>query len=82
MEKGTLKIGRRATLAVSSIAQASAEYSRLRDESGEGASTFPNGSLLIDGKFYCISYNGKVWKNETWRTDSVPVFDPYAAVAA
>ena len=56
-----LKIGKRHTIAVTTLADAQNHYCRLRDESGEGASTFPDGSV---GKFR-ISYNGRVWLGET-----------------
>ena len=45
-----------------SVAEASQLYGRLRDESGEGCSTFPTPALRgpqgMLGKF---SYNGRVW---------------------
>lgn len=53
----TLRIGRRHTVAVSSLAEASLVYGRVRDDSGEGASTFPGGRV---GK-HRVSYNGRVW---------------------
>lgn len=57
----TLKIGRRLNTTVASIAEAQRRYCQMRDESGEGASTFPQGTL-IDGKVkHRISYNGRVW---------------------
>lgn len=40
--------------------EASAIYSKMRDESYEGASTWPDG----DWNGYRISYNGKVWDGE------------------
>jgi len=38
-------------------AEASAIYCKLRDDSGEGASTFPDGKWNGNR----ISYNGRVW---------------------
>lgn len=58
MEQLTLKIGRRLSLQVSSPEEASKEYSRLRDQSGEGASTWPDGKL---SNGMVVSYNGRVW---------------------
>lgn len=55
----TLKIGRRHTVSVESIEAASREYKRLRNASGEGASTFPFGTVTGG---YTVSYNGRVWK--------------------
>lgn len=57
----TLKIGRRQSVPVRDLVDASNTYGILRDESGEGASTFPEGRVDIDGKRYRISYNGRVW---------------------
>lgn len=61
----TLKIGRRVSQKVESIAEAQEVYRKVRDESLEGASTFPAGSLTGDGKKYRISYNGRVWDGDT-----------------
>jgi hypothetical protein len=72
-----LTIGRRHSIEVASLEEASRVYCDLRDESGEGASTFPNGKV---GK-YRISYNGKVWLGHG-PVDSQLVYDPYAAVTA
>lgn len=64
-----LAIGRRHWVPVSSLAEASAIYQRLRDESGEGASTFPFGKVhdAGGGANYVISYNGRVWRGGTSR---------------
>ena len=58
-----LTIGRRIKggLEVSSLEEASRVYSQLRDESLEGASTWPDGKLKTDNGTYRISYNGRVW---------------------
>lgn len=63
----TLKIGRD-TFSVVSLEEASQIYGRLRDESGEGASTFPEGKLSTGHR---ISYNGRVWSGSTC------VYSPY-----
>lgn len=55
----TLKIGKRMQAEVATFAEASRIYSQARNESGEGASTFPVGRLT--GGYY-VSYNGRVWK--------------------
>lgn len=52
--------------------EASEAYCKLRDESDQGASTWPDGSW--DGKR--ISYNGRVWDGTEM------VFDPADARAA
>lgn len=56
----TLKVGTRVKHAVSDLAEASRIYQALRDQSGEGASTWPDGSV---GR-YRISFNGRVWLGE------------------
>lgn len=45
------------------LADVSATYSRLRDESGEGASTFPEARVSdAAGKIIgYVSYNGRIW---------------------
>lgn len=48
------------------LAELSAVYSRLRDESGEGASTFPT-TTVRDSRNYTagfISYNGRIWAED------------------
>jgi hypothetical protein len=72
----TLVIGRRHRIPVASLREASTIYSRLRDESGEGGSTWPDGRV---GKFH-VSYNGKVWSKPSrhWKPGDTPVYDPYA----
>jgi hypothetical protein len=57
----TLRIGRRPSIAVRDLADASSAYQIARDESGEGASTFSHGTVVIDSVHYTISYNGRVW---------------------
>ena len=54
-----LKIGRRFTVEVATLEEASLKYQELRDQSDEGARTFPNGTVTGG---YLISYNGRVWK--------------------
>lgn len=71
----TLKIGRRHFVPVTSLEEASREYQRLRDESGEGGSTFPDGKV---GN-YRISYNGRVWDGAVnWVPGVKPVMEAAA----
>ncbi len=45
----------------------SAAYSRLRDESGEGNSTFPKPAVRVGGSNQIIghfSYNGRIWNRD------------------
>jgi hypothetical protein len=59
----TLTIGRRFKGVVESFEAASKIYSDLRDESYEGASTFPWGKIKLGSKLVAdISYNGRVWE--------------------
>ena len=68
----TLRIGRRQTLPVATLSEASLKYGRIRDESGEGGSTFPEGHIRSnDGSHYRVSYNGRVWHKSPERTQSV-----------
>lgn len=61
-----LQIGRRVNVMVPTLAVAVAVFDRVRDESGEGASTFPDGKLNgDDGRALRISYNGRVWDGKT-----------------
>jgi hypothetical protein len=59
-----LRIGRRMTVEVADLAEASRVYQRARNEAMEGYSTFPPGR--VDGRYW-VSYNGRVWDrdNET-----------------
>lgn len=70
-----LKIGRRGTFQVADLEEASRVYQRVRDASGEGGSTFPNGSI-DRGRWY-ISYNGNVWNRGKWTPTVGPVLYGY-----
>ena len=60
-----LHIPRRLKLtAFATAAEAVAEYERLRDESGEGASTWPHAKLLTPTETLSISYNGRLWRGD------------------
>jgi hypothetical protein len=59
----TLTIGRRFKGIVNSFEDASKIYSDLRDESEEGASTWPWGKIKHGSKLVAeVSYNGRVWE--------------------
>lgn len=66
------------------LAGISAAYCKARDESGEGASTFPFPDVRIkgrDGKEMTVarmSYNGRVWPNVEYDRQIVPLYDPAA----
>lgn len=66
---------------VADFAEASRVFSHLRDESGEGASSWPEGQLRSHGvKFARISYNGRIWDAHTeWTPDTRPLYDPCLA---
>lgn len=68
-----LKIGQRYRVEVASLEEASRVYQRLRNESGEGGSTWPTG--LLPG--YHVSYNGRVWKGrpKDWKPGAEPVLE-------
>lgn len=60
------------------LAGISAAYCKARDESGEGASTFP--FPVIDDHGYDVgrlSYNGRIWPIGC-NLDSTPLYDPGA----
>lgn len=63
-----LTIGTRHSVNVKDAAEASAVYAKLRDASGEGFSTWPQGTLSSGAR---ISYNAKVWHGDKL------IFDPY-----
>lgn len=65
---------------VASLEEASSKYCELRDASGEGASTWPTGTVTKkDGTQLYISYNGKIWEGDPnkWRPGLEPVYSPY-----
>lgn len=77
----TLIIPGRFRMAVADIASASAKYCVARELSGEGASTFPEGTIREGTKFVGrISYNGRVWANVDWRNGDKPIYDPLDSV--
>jgi len=71
----TLAIGRRMTLQVRDLIEASREYQRVRDQSGEGASTFPEGRVKGASGSYRVSYNGRVWLSRKWTEGDKPVLE-------
>lgn len=65
--KYVLKIRRPAGLyryTCETIREARNEYCRLRDESGEGASTFNEGIIEHERDKYRVSYNGRIWNGD------------------
>jgi hypothetical protein len=63
---------------VADFAEASRIYSQMRDESDEGASTWPDGFVNDYGfNVARISYNGKVWRSLEYQPNEQPLFDPY-----
>jgi len=48
--------------------------------SGETGPMFTGGNIKdVAGRIVArVSYNGKVWGPEPWRTGAIPLFDPYA----
>jgi hypothetical protein len=74
-----LKIGNRASFKVDSFEEASRVYAHYRDASLEGASTFPDGTILHGTRILArVSYNAKVWPPEKWSDGQIPLFNPYA----
>ena len=51
------------TVMCNTLIQARDAFIKERDDSDEGASTFPDGEVLrlVDNSTYTISYNGRVW---------------------
>ncbi|OXR48137.1 hypothetical protein PuT2_14025 [Pusillimonas sp. T2] len=60
----TLLVGDHWSFNVSSLAQAVQVYSRLRDQSEQGARDFPSGRILGSSALLRISYNGRVWNGD------------------
>jgi hypothetical protein len=71
----TLHIGR-LSVPVRSYQHASEVYEAARDESGEGASTFPCGKITIGPNKVVaeVSYNGRVWAPNHALGDK-PIYD-------
>ena len=72
----TLQIGRAQGVLVRSLEEASAEYAKQRDASGEGASTFHNGVVrnAAGHTIAHVSYNAKVWD----KPNGELLYNPYA----
>jgi hypothetical protein len=66
--------GRLEDTQVANFAEGSALYSKLRDESGEGMRTWPNGQLH-GVRTYRVSYNGKVWDGPEHEAELL--YNPY-----
>ena len=65
MSNATLSIRGRGKFECETLEDAQRLYAMMRDESGEGGSTFPSGVVrLPSGKKYQISYNGRAWNGD------------------
>jgi hypothetical protein len=74
-----LKIGNRASIEVASFQEASQIYAQYRNASLEGASTFPDGTILDGTRTVArVSYNGKIWPPRKWVPGQTPLFNPYS----
>lgn len=57
-----------------SFEEASRIYSALRDESGEGYRTWPEGYIADYGVNVArLSYNGRVWPMDEWKPGMKPL---------
>lgn len=66
---------RKQRLSATTLDRLSSMYAKMRDDSGEGASTFPTPLVRVDGKIVAsISYNAKIW---TVGPDRTLLFSPY-----
>lgn len=69
----------RGTTFAGSLADLSTAYSRLRDQSGEGASTFPTATVLDERNHTAgfIGYNGRIWADHPadWNPNATPIYD-------
>ena len=62
------------------LAECSAIFSRIRDESLQGASEFPERVLIREVGFRLpfgrFSYNGRIWRGVgAWQPGDVPLYD-------
>ena len=61
---------------VQTLADASRRYCERRDQTGLGASAFPEAELMLDGVVVGrISYNGRIWQPVPWRPGDRPIYD-------
>ncbi|WP_234831934.1 hypothetical protein [Sphingobium yanoikuyae] len=61
---------------VQTLEQASRGYCERRDQTGLGASAFPEAELMRDGVIVGrISYNGRIWHPIPWRPGDRPIYD-------
>lgn len=69
---------RRRRLKVSCFRDASEIYCNMRDNSGEGGSTWEDGRIFNDAgeQIAYVSYNGRVWSGsaKTWSSKELPLF--------
>jgi hypothetical protein len=64
---------------VETLEEASRVYCKLRDESDEGSSTFPEGRLYDTSgeQIAYVSYNGRVWSGSKHDLDATPIYSPW-----
>ena len=76
-EMMTLTIRGHGRFEVADLAEASLVYQRVRDESGEGGSTFGPGRIVGAAGPHYVSYNGRVWRGrpQDWQAGAVPVME-------
>jgi len=67
------------SLARPTLAEISQAFAEARDESGEGANTWPDGTVFERGPYGRaiplgrVSYNGRIWSSEP---GAPPIYDP------
>lgn len=71
------------TYTANTLAGLSAAYCLARDESGEGASTFPFAGVYVmdrgaEKTIGHFSYNGRIWPNVDFQEGVSPLYDPAA----
>ncbi len=60
------------------LKELSEAYCRVRDDSGEGMSTFRNAIVKQNGKVVgYISYNGRIWPGTTYQAGAIPLYDSW-----
>jgi hypothetical protein len=61
---------------VKTLEDASQRYCERRGQTGLGASTFPEATLMREGIVVGrISYNGRTWQPIPWRPGDRPIYD-------
>ena len=74
-----LAIDHRGAWPVVSFEEASAIYTRERSRTGLGASSWPDGWIMVDNlPISRVSYNGRVWRPGPWTPGDVPITEACA----